>query len=425
MDIMSTKSANKLLRVGNLAPEVKESDLTTFFNLETNEYHQLTIKAALSNVTGEPENYAIISVDESEHANLLKLNGTDLHGRNITMQEIANEPKNTYAMVSKNTQRSTKITRYVEIDTTTCRNCYEVPATAQVVYAVDNAFHRDTTKRMYALIGQNAGIYKLETQNIEFYENTQFLTHLGNNIATVTIKTETTYISEDGRLIKERKRENNDLLITLYQANTDKFKDITDEQIYDKIMAMGIGKIKKAVTPQKYRDSELLNGNKFFVLANVKKDEIDKIPHAFDFWDKAGALRMWLNFQGKKRKCKFCSKFHEEATCPLEEKIRQLEKERDEIKVEFNNTLPSKTYSDSTLRRVCQNSLASDVDAMSGGSTGNILNAIEIDKDNREIKNILIVAGQNELHRKMEPEEFIWTLKKTMKDLHNSRKRNT
>ena len=55
--------------------------------------------------------------------------------------------------------------------------------------------------------------------------------------------------------------------------------------------------------------------------------------------------------------------------------------------------------------------MASDIDSMSGGSTGNILNAIEVDSKNNEITNVVIVAGQNELYTRMEPDEFLWILR--------------
>ena len=54
---------------------------------------------------------------------------------------------------------------------------------------------------------------------------------------------------------------------------------------------------------------------------------------------------------------------------------------------------------------------------MSGGTTGNILNAIDVDEENNEMKNLVIVAGQNELHNQSTPEEFILSLKEKQQRL--------
>ena len=57
------------------------------------------------------------------------------------------------------------------------------------------------------------------------------------------------------------------------------------------------------------------------------------------------------------------------------------------------------------MRLVRETALTGDVDAMSGGTTGNILNA-------SNVESILIVAGQNKLDRRMTNEEFVWVNKK-------------
>ena len=330
--------------------------------------------------------------------------------------EIVN--KATFSQIAAGTvneaHRQVTSNKYVEIDTTFFCDCYSIPHISVVVDAVLNNFQHDTSKKLYPILGRDLGLFRIDTKNINLYAETDCLVHRGVKIAKVSIKTENTYINQDGKIVRERLRENDDLLVTLYQANTERFEHITDDEIHEKIVAMGIGRLKRAIKPQTFKNTDVLNGNKFFVLAHVEKSDIDKIPHSFEFWGpEVGHTRIWLNFNGKKRKCSFCSQFHDTSTCPLEEKIRKLEEERDAVKSKFENHLPSKTYGDSTLRLSSQNALASDVDAMSGGSTGNILNAIEIDKTSENIQNIILVAGQNELNRRMEPDEFIWTLKTT------------
>ena len=93
----------------------------------------------------------------------------------------------------------------------------------------------------------------------------------------------------------------NDLLITLYKADTEKFDGISHDDLYRKIVAMNIGSIKKGITQQKYKDSDTPNGNLFFVLTDVNKErDLDNIPQSFDFLINNNPVRMWLNFRGKK-----------------------------------------------------------------------------------------------------------------------------
>ena len=87
---------------------------------------------------------------------------------------------------------------------------------------------------------------------------------------------------------------------------------------------------------------------------------------------------------------------------------RRLERK---TRFETNGRFGVKTYGDSTVRHISQKALACDVDAMSGGTTCNILNAINIDEGCKDIKNVIIVAGQNELNPRHSKEEFLWILK--------------
>ena len=91
----------------------------------------------------------------------------------------------------------------------------------------------------------------------------------------------------------------------------------------------------------------------------------------------------------------------------MEQLVKNLERERDQVRKSNNNNLPYKTYTDSTLRYGRQQALASDIDTMSGATTGNILNAVELDEKNKDVPNVVIVAGKNALNANMETKEFL------------------
>ena len=89
---------------------------------------------------------------------------------------------------------------------------------------------------------------------------------------------------EDGKVsiqpvyARQQQHEDDDLLITLKAANTDRFSAITDEMILEKIVKLNVGRVKKAPQPQRWsRESDELNGNKFLVLSGVPKEDISSL----------------------------------------------------------------------------------------------------------------------------------------------------
>ena len=312
---------------------------------------------------------------------------------------------------------------FVELDTSTFHSCYEVNSldTSQFVHATKLAFGNDPTR---TIIRPRRGqtTWRIETKKIEQYENIQELEYNGQKLATVYIKTETMKVSPaTGKVTRQRwkpekKAEKEDrsgeLLITLDGADTPLFSSITDEEITKKIVETGIGKIKVPLQRQPHQlyKSEF-TGNKFFVLQDLNPGDVEKLPQSFDFFNnQVGFLRMWLRYRGKKRRCRWCNDFHD-GDCPEEAKVREMEAERKQRKQTNKNHLPIKTYTSSVGRHLAQSALVSDVDAMSGATTGNILNAIEIDTESKSVGNILIIAGQNEIQKPVPPEEFLWALK--------------
>ena len=77
-----------------------------------------------------------------------------------------------------------------------------------------------------------------------------------------------------------------------------------------------------------------------------------------------------------------------------------MEKERDSIKKKQGH-FESKTYATSVLRYAVRNAVASDRDAMSGTTIGNLINAIEIDAKNKEVPNTIILVGDNDVSKEV------------------------
>ena len=317
------------------------------------------------------------------------------------------------------------ITEYVTIDTTRCHNPYNVPSHAAIVRAITAQFPKtlDPYRNVLRLRGRSEGIWKIETTNIELYKHAQFLKYGNEELGYIEIKKEIYKKDGFGNVTKERvrnsrvqeersEREEDDLLITLFQANTERFSSVTNEMILREITTMDVGELKRAPQPQRYKGTEELNGNKFFVLSKVPEAVAKDIPSHFSFFDaRHGWQRMWLNHRLRKRYCSFCGTEHD-TECPTKALFAKLKAERNEKReAAANKCFDIHLMGDSTLRYVEQECMAVDVHAMSGAMTGNILNAVDVNEEHREVENLIIVSGQNDLQAELTDEEFLLTLK--------------
>ena len=354
---------------------------------------------------------ARLRIPEFVQIELLKFDGTALAGKKlkVTSPEVEPVPP----------EQSETWSTHVELDFSVGRTVYEYKelSTAVIVAAVYNTFADDDTKRLIAPKRKDDTVWKIETKKIDLYKNASLVRYEGAILSDVQVKRVRTQVDVFGNVRRRNFPTNSptDLLITLKDADTQRFEGVTDDMIYQKIVEMGIGEIKKAVRPQPHPGTDCPCGNKFFVLENVSEDDRKKIPPSFDFLIDGWIQKMWLNYRGKPRRCKFCGDYHAETVkeCPKEAIIRQMEREREALKT-LDSGLPMKTYTDSTMRLAEQKSLSSDIDAMSGASTGNLLNAMDVDPA-APSSAILIVAGQNDLHRRMENAEFAYMVQQKEK----------
>ena len=309
MDVDSTSDASIDVRVDGIG-NITADQLIHIFGLAQTPFLQRTCKITVYGE--EDEKYAVITVPSSISESITKLNGMDADGNKLNISIIVTEPEQTAVHV-------VDVESYVEIDTTDCKNCYEVAAipTAVVVHTISTQLPKDASRRVQRLRGRNDGKYKLFTNDVEPYRAIKYLTHNNQNLASVKIKTQEKHI-ENGRIVYKQDRQDSnrekpfELLVTLYQADLPHFANISDEDIIKEIVTMGVGRIKKSVQAQPLeRGSEEFSGNKFFVLKDLKPEDLARIPQFFVFQTVTGPLKMWLNFKGKKRKCFFCAKFHD------------------------------------------------------------------------------------------------------------------
>ena len=450
-------------QVANFGPSITVDQLSEFLGFNTSEEARKSCSIAISTC----KTFAIVVVPQCYDTQVVNCHGNELDGRTINVVpgfvgsgesspddspegRPKNEPERTDPPVQANPlttlaqvaagSMSTHdsdmpddhhVNEYVSIDTTRCHNCYNVPTHAEIIRAIAAQFPKtqDPYRNVLRLRGKAEGIWKIESSNIELYRKSQILKYGSQELGYVEIRKEVFRKDASGNVTKERVRktrdredlneeedtpdkEEDDLLITLYQANTERFTSVTNEMLLGEIATMDVGELKKAPQPQRYKGTDELNGNKFFVLSKVSEDVAKQIPTHFMFFDaRYGWQKMWLNHRLRKRYCSFCGTEHE-TECPTKALFAQLKEERKATKeASPDNNFQVHMMGDSTLRYAEQQALAVDIHAMSGATTGNILNAVEVNDEHQQVKNLIIVAGQNELQSDLTQEEFLLCLK--------------
>ena len=451
-------------QISNFGPTITVDQLLEFLGFNTSEEARKTCSIAMSTC----KTFALVVVPQCYNTQVANCHGKQLEGRTISVAtrvtvrsgdsgsdaaggRPTNEPERTdqtegvnplatlaqvaarsvSAQESREMQDDLHISEYVSIDTTRCHNCFNIPTHAEIIRAIGAQFPKtqDPYRNILRLRGKAEGIWKIETTKVDLYRKSQFLKYGSQELGYVEIKKELFRKDAEGNVTKERVRETrdredrnveedtpdkeeDDLLITLYQANTERFTAVTNEMLLGEIATMDVGELKKAPQPQRYKGTDELNGNKFFVLSRVSEDVARQIPSHFMFFDaRHGWQKMWLNHRLRKRYCSFCGTEHE-TVCPTKALFDKLVEERRATKeASPGNNFQVHMMGDSTLRYAEQQALAVDIHAMSGATTGNILNAVEVNEEHQQVKNLIIVAGQNELHANLSQEEFLLCLK--------------
>ena len=430
------------VHVGNVGRGVELDALRSFLKLD----HTLLQKRVSMHRVPTDRPYGTVIIDfpgdcpDELVTSLLSMEGATLDGQQITVSRIAggssgdisvnasvgnsNNDNSINNNVNDNSinnnvndnSDNTNNNKVVHLDFSHARDVYQYRdlSRVEVVQAVRHTFGDDESRRLVPPRQRDDTRWTIETDQIEKYVNVKVVRDGGENeVATVEVKTVVISHADNGsvrtKYVRSGGRQEGDLLLTLVGADTRRFRHVSNQELTRLVVDLGVGRIKRAVQMQPIRGTNEPSGNKFVILENVSEEAKKRIPPAFDFGQSG---RMWINYYGKPRRCYFCSEFHEPSVsmCPTEATVRAMEHERAQTPRRI------KTYSDSTLRLVRETALTGDVDAMSGGTTGNVLNAIEVDKKCADVESVLIVAGQNEL-RRMSNREFIWITQRNEEQL--------
>merc|ERR1712228_404088 len=88
-DVVESEIAKKRIYVGNLGSNVTKDNLVQLFGLGTTPFLQRTcsVELACCEKTGKSKNFAIVTVPEHVHCELMKLNGIEFYGRQVVIEE--------------------------------------------------------------------------------------------------------------------------------------------------------------------------------------------------------------------------------------------------------------------------------------------------------------------------------------------------
>jgi uncharacterized C2H2 Zn-finger protein len=298
---------------------------------------------------------------------------------------------------------------YVEISTQMVHDCRHLPDELRVVAAIEQSFGEDLDRKLMAPRRSNKGVWKIESPNIELYRSVKELTLNGEKVGIVSIRKETVEVTSDGKLKWTQQRNSNDLLVTLPNADKFPLDRIPDEDILKAVVEMDVGELKRAPQKQWDKEKKAFNGNKYFVLKDVLPADRNRIPEEFSFTVPGiGKLAIVLSHRLKMRYCGFCGHWHD-AICETRQKYDQLKGEKAAMSTE--KPFSVRICGDSTVRYFNEVAVEGAVEAMSGATTGNILNSFDVDDDFDDVQQIVLVSGSNDKKPTFTTEEYMYTLK--------------
>ena len=267
---------------------------------------------------------------------------------------------------------------------------FQVPQLEVIIKTVMELFVDDPALTLLPLWGRGLGVFKiilLKPLAMPLPIALEF------QVPAVRRKNETTVVKvpfivppgrEDMDNFRDRKT---GVLVTIQRAALGANRTLNNSD-FDEVMKEH-GQIVKMTALQNHRGTQCLNGNRYCVIDPTGKGTLPStisVKHPVT----GTIIQFYTRFKGQEWHCRRCDSLHV-GRCPVAKEFFRLQEERK------NEVITTKIASDSTLRNVHQLGLKAEVMAMSGGRIGHVANAVRDDPGIDNIKNIIVVAGQNDL----------------------------
>ena len=279
---------------------------------------------------------------------------------------------------------------HVEIDVRGKFSPFNFPSLTEVIRAIEVDFNADLTKVVKARRGPLLGLYVIEAEDYTNYVGK--VVRLRNEELPITPR----YFT------KRASNKKDGTLVTLYDAYDRKSQSIPGTSFDQYFMETEGVTILKQTTPQRHKDTRVLNGNRFVVLSfdPTKIDLGESIS--------IGGTNFNIRYHGMHRYCYLCKDRHNQ-NCPAKAKFEKMQQDR-------RDKINMKIYSDSSLRNVNQLALTANVACTSGAGIGQIVNSIK--EDDEVQKKIIIYAGINEIKHTDDLHQYVYSVEKAAEKLH-------
>ena len=189
-------------------------------------------------------------------------------------------------------------------------------------------------------------------------------------------------------------RSDDTILLTFWAAGQIDLKEVPNSH-FDKLIQVDLQlELDRPTQLQKIPFTDIYNGNRFCVIKTP--ENLARIPDSIPVVNQATGLQkqIYINYLGKVKHCARCNKEHP-GRCP--ELVAFYAAKEEKEKMTKNGEIKTAIYSDSTLRSTNTLGLRSEVVCMSGGGLGQVTQAAKDDPDVVDKKNVIIVAGANDI----------------------------
>ena len=276
---------------------------------------------------------------------------------------------------------------YAEIDVRSYFIPQKKPLLVETIQAIDDTFPKDYGKVVRKLHSNLDGIFRIYATDFSNYYPNKMVKIRNVNVP-VTVK------------MKREIQVRTGILVTIYRSYVTVQEQAIPAKDFDDAFTAGGNQVEKITTPQFYKETKVLNGNRYVILKNTEKLQ-DQIT--------VNRRQYSIGFRGQAKYCYLCKEKHT-TKCP--QKV-----EFDELKEKREGKILTKVFSDSTMRHTREVALLTDVCVTSGAGLGQIANIIAVEPDIEKYENIVIVVSPNEARDEEGDKAFVYTLEKSIEKI--------
>ena len=271
-------------------------------------------------------------------------------------------------------------------------NPYDLPPLETITGALRLVFELDAGLMVFPLPRENRGMFQITlTRPITNLRELPIVFAKTNAQSGEQVQTSLFLKSAEESPIKDKGKEG--LLVTIAQSAVGGAASIPNDVFNEALKQYG-----DIIVPtklQNYRNSSVLNGNRYAVL--TPRVPIPVTITVINPLTKKEAI-FYTRYRGQPWYCRTCMATHT-AQCDYLKNFYALKDQRDQMQTK---TL---IVSDSTLRRTQQVGLRADVECMPGGTIGQVAGALAHNPKTKDMSNIVIMAGLNDVKNNPNLEE--------------------